>query len=253
MTTLIAVPVFNERPYVARVLDRLREIHPHLLFVDDCSTDGTSEFLAKQTGIDVIRHAVNRGYGQGVIDSFDFAAKNKYDWVITIDCDEQHEPEMIPHFLAEIAKDDADVISGTRYTAASNADDIAPGDRRLINLTITNVLNDLFGWSLTDSFCGFKAHRVASMQALKLDEAGYAFPLQLWPRVYSQNLRLRELPVRRIYNDMTRKFGGGLDDAERRLKHYLSVLKRELILARHPKADCIDDVTLGEFSAAGCS
>ena len=69
MNTLIAVPVFNERPYVARVLNRLREIHPHILFVDDCSTDGTSEILARQTGIAVIRHATNKGYGQAIIDA----------------------------------------------------------------------------------------------------------------------------------------------------------------------------------------
>ena len=253
MNTLIAVPVFNERPYVARVLNRLREIHPHILFVDDCSTDGTSEILAKQTGIAVIRHATNKGYGQAIIDAVDFAAKEKYDWLITIDCDEQHEPEMIPHFLAEIAKNDADMISGTRYTPESNADDAAPGDRRQINYTITGVLNELFDWNLTDSFCGFKAHRVSAMKELQLDEAGYAFPLQLWPRTFAVKHRVRELPVRRIYNDMTRKFGGGLDDAERRLKHYLSVLKRELKRINHPNADCVDNVTLGEFSGAGCS
>jgi dolichol-phosphate mannosyltransferase len=170
-----------------------------------------------------------------------------------MDCDEQHEPEMIPAFLEEIARDRYDIISGSRYTEASLNEDVAPGDRRMINMTITAVINDLFKWNLTDSFCGFKAHRVSAMQGLQLDEAGYAFPLQLWPRVYAAGLRVKELPVRRIYNDPNRTFGNNLDDANRRLRHYLDVLKRELVRINHASADCVDHVTLEDAHACcGC-
>jgi hypothetical protein len=36
-----------------------------------------------------------------------------------------------------------------------------------------------------------------------------------------------EIPVRLIYNDPTRHFGGMLDDADHRLRHYLDVLCAE--------------------------
>ena len=67
-----------------------------------------------------------------------------------------------------------------------------------------------------------------AVQKLKLDETGYAFPMQLWPRVAQHGLRLTEIPVRLIYNDPTRHFGGQLDDASYRMKHYLDVLRAEL-------------------------
>lgn len=253
MRVLIAIPVYNERKYVAQVLARVKRYHDEILFVDDCSTDGTGEFLATQPGIRLVRHAQNMGYGRSIIDAFDYAAIHGFDWVITMDCDEQHEPEMIPAFLREIAKDDADIISGSRYTDQSLQDDLAPGDRRLINQIITTVTNDLFCWQLTDTFCGFKAHRVSAMQTLKLDEAGYAFPLQLWPRVWEHGLVVRELAVKRIYNDPTRTFGAALDDANRRLKHYLSVLKRELVRMNHPSSACVDQVSLDDARACcGC-
>ena len=86
----------------------------------------------------------------------------------------------------------------------------------------------LFSWKLTDAFCGYKAHRVSAMMKLKLDETGYAFPLQFWPQVHAAGLRVKELPVKLIYNDQTRHFGGMLDDAKRRLSHYLDVLDREM-------------------------
>src|SRR5438132_3224169 len=109
-------------------------------------------------------------------------------------------------------------------------DELRPGDPRAINAEITATINELFAWNLTDTFCGFKAHRVSAMTRLQLDEAGYAFPMQLWPRAYKAGLRITEIPVRLIYNDPNRYFGGKLDDASFRLAHYRDVLRRELAL-----------------------
>ncbi len=228
MRLLIAIPVYNERKYVDHVLEKVKRFHDEILVVDDGSSDGTGEALAARSDIQLIRHPVNRGYGQSLIDAFCFADRRGYDWVITMDCDEQHEPEMIPEFVRQIGRDQSDIISGSRYMESRSDDDLPPGDRRTINATITATLNDLFGWRLTDSFCGFKAHRVSAMRRLNLTETGYAFPLQLWPQAWAAGLRIKEIPVRLIYNDPTRHFGGLLDDAAVRLQHYRDVLNAEL-------------------------
>src|SRR5438067_7023422 len=107
-------------------------------------------------------------------------------------------------------------------------DELPPCVHRAIKAPMTGTIKELFGWNLTDTFCGFKAHRVCAMMKLKLDESGYAFPMQFWPRAYKAGLRIKEIPVRLIYNDPNRHFGGELDDAQFRLKHYQDVLKREL-------------------------
>ena len=107
-----------------------------------------------------------------------------------------------------------------------------PADRRRINGLITEELNarlgSIFGTTLTDAFCGFKAHRVRPAIELGLTETGYAFPMQLWARAAAAGLQVRELPVRLIYTDPNRTFGGDLDEATRRLTHYRTVLHREL-------------------------
>jgi dolichol-phosphate mannosyltransferase len=225
---LIAIPVFNERKYVAPVLDKVRRFARDILCIDDGSTDGTGELLESHRDIHLIRHTENRGYGQSIIDAFDYADRRGFEWVITMDCDEQHEPERIPDFLRAIRTDYWDIISGSRYVETRPDDDLPPGDRRTINTTMTAAINELFGWKLTDSFCGFKAHRTSAMKRLQLDEAGYAFPMQLWPRAYKAGLRITEIPVRLIYNDPNRYFGGRLDDASFRLAHYRDVLSREV-------------------------
>ena len=178
----------------------------------------------------MIRHAVNRGYGRSTMDAFRWAMVDGYDWVITMDCDEQHEPEAIPAFMEVIRRNQFDVISGSRYLPASlgASEDVPPENRRKINSTITRELNEKLGLGITDAFCGFKAYRVASIRRLRLDVDGYAFPMQFWVQAAANGLRIVETPVRLIYNDPSRTFGGPLNDDAVRLAHYRDVLHREL-------------------------
>lgn len=231
--TLVAIPVYNEAKYVDRVLSRVLSFHPHVLVIDDGSSDGTAE-MVKRFPVDRIHHARNMGYGQSLSDAFAFSLAHRFDWLITMDCDEQHEPAAIPSFIERARKDDADIISGTRYllppTGASG--ERPPPDRRAINSTITAELNTRLsgrlGTLLTDSFCGFKAHRVSTLRSLHITETGYAFPMQLWVQAAARGLAVRELPVKLIYNDLTRTFGGALDDAQVRLAHYRSVMHQQI-------------------------
>jgi dolichol-phosphate mannosyltransferase len=225
---LVAIPVFNEEQYVGRVLSEVLRLTDDVLVVDDGSTDGTGGIVDGTPGIAVLRHAENRGYGRSVIDSLDYARRQKYDWVITIDCDDQHEPARIPAFIERAERGDVDVVSGSRYLAAIPGNTAAPADRRRINAKITRMLNSTLGLSLTDAFCGFKAYRVEATERLSLSVSGYAFPLQFWVQAAGSGLRICELPVRLIYHDPTRHFGGQLDDPTSRLRHYLEVFQAEL-------------------------
>lgn len=228
--TLIAIPVYNEQKYVQTVLERVLEYAPEprsVLVIDDGSHDATPTLLA-HFPVEVIRHSKNRGYGRSMQDAFRWAAVDGFDWVITMDCDEQHEPAAIPRFVEAALRDDADVISGSRYLDLAGEGDRPPPDRRAINGEMTSEINARLGLSLTDAFCGFKAYRVEALKRLRLDADGYAFPMQFWVQAVAAGLRIREIPVKLIYNDLKRSFGGPLDDPVVRLNHYRCVLHREL-------------------------
>ncbi|HSU67692.1 MAG TPA: hypothetical protein VLJ39_12530, partial [Tepidisphaeraceae bacterium] len=141
----------------------------------------------------------------------------------------------IPEFVRQIETDQWDLISGSRYLQSMAGDDLPPTDRRKINATLTARINRELKLNITDAFCGYKAHRVEAMRKIHLDVPGYAFPMQLWPQVAAANLRLTEIPVRLIYNDPNRYFGGQLDDADNRLRHYLEVYKEQMRLAFAPE------------------
>ncbi len=229
---LLGIPVFNEQRYVAKVLAEVRKFAPDdILVIDDGSSDQTPMLLAQQP-VEVIRHAENRGYGRSMQDMLRWADFDGFDWLITMDCDEQHEPAAIPRFIERIVANEADVISGSRYLLTDPSGDAPPIDRRAINVQISEEINRRLNLSLTDSFCGFKAYRVSACRRLLLNVDGYDFPMQFWVQAVAHGLMIEELPVRLIYNDPTRTFGGPLNNPESRLETYRRTMHNEIIANR---------------------
>ena len=220
---LTALPVFNEARHVTAVLDEVAKYATDVLVVDDGSTDGTRELLAKRYDVDVVLHAENRGYGAALRTAFDYAILRRYDVLVTIDCDGQHEPQRIVQFATGCHE--GDIISGSRYLNQLQSMENVPTDRRKINEQITAELNALLGLNLTDAFCGFKAYCVRALAQLNLTESGYAMPLELWVQAARHGLRVVERPVPLIYLDEKRSFGDVLDAAETRLKYYRDVVQ----------------------------
>jgi glycosyltransferase involved in cell wall biosynthesis len=225
--SLTALPVYNEVAHVAGVLDEVLRYCDDVVVVDDGSTDGTSQLLARRGDVCVLPHPVNRGYGAALASAFRFAVGCGYETLVTIDCDGQHEPQRIPQFIAA-CRDGADIVSGSRYLTSFPGQSRPPEDRRRINLMLTEELNRRLGLNLTDAFCGFKAYRVAALAEIELTETGYAMPLELWVRAAQWGLKIVELPIPLIYLDERRSFGGSLDDADARLAVYREVLDRAI-------------------------
>lgn len=228
---LTALPVYNEQSHLAEVLATVRKYAQDILVVDDGSTDATPELLKRESGIQVVTHSPNRGYGAALQSAFDFAVEHKYDVLVSIDCDGQHEPRLIPELVARVFEEaarPADIVSGSRYLQIFEGDSRPPEERRRINQLVTELINDRLNLNLTDAFCGFKAYRVDALPRLNITEFGYAMPLQLWVQAVRSEFRIVEHPVPLIYLDESRSFGGSLDDANLRLAYYREVLDREL-------------------------
>ena len=223
---LTALPVYNEAPHVCEVLDQVGRYSDDVLVVDDGSTDGTSDLLARRGDVRVISHPKNQGYGSALISAFRYAQENNYDVIVTIDCDGQHEPQRIGRFIE--ASSEADIVSGSRYLKRYPGDNEPPAERRRINIQVTAELNRRLGLQLTDAFCGFKAYRVDALSRLNLTEPGYALPLQLWVQARGAGLSIAEQPVPLIYLDESRSFGGALEDGRTRLEYYHLVIDRAI-------------------------
>ena len=233
MSVLAVIPVHNERESILRVLTQTLVYVPDVLVVDDGSTDGTEKLLENLPDVKVLPHCKNMGYGRTLIDGFDYAVQNDFDAVVTLDADGQHDPSRIPAFLAELA--DVDIVSGSRYMTELDEDSMPPPDRLRINRLVAQDLELRLGLELTDAFCGFKAYRTDALRRMRLTETGYAMPVELWVQAAALRLRIKEIPVPRIYVPTAdRTFGGRLDRPDVRLRYYRDVLERASAVASLP-------------------
>src|SRR5207244_1154123 len=204
-------------------LREVRRYSSDILVINDGSSDGTTDLLARQTDVQVITHSHNRGYGAALISAFAYALRQSIDVLVTTDCDGQHEPSRIPVLLEAIHN--ADIVSGSRYLRDFRQNTLPPQDRLEINRQITAELNARFGLELSDAFCGFKAYRKEALARLEITETGWGMPLQLWVQAARLGLRIKEVGVPRVYLDPNRAFGGVMDDPEQRLAHYRTVVE----------------------------
>lgn len=239
---LAALPVYNEQSSVDNVLEEVTKYAEHVLVVNDGSTDGTMHRVAAWPNVQVVNHDRNRGYGAALKSAFQYAIDNSFEYLVTLDCDGQHQPQRIPRFIS--ACKNTDIVSGSRYLKTYAGDSQPPEQRLFINRLITRQLNQRLGLCLTDAFCGFKAYRVEALKALKIQDEGYAMPLELWVQAAVLGLRIIEVPVPLIYLDLTRSFGGALDEAETRLRYYNSCIDRSIaaVLARGYQLPKLDHV-----------
>ena len=175
MRLLTAIPVYNEEAHLEPVLAEVLRYAGDVLVVDDGSTDRTPELLGKFPTVQVIRHEKNRGYGAGLDSAFARTLEAGYDGLVTLDCDGQHEPSLIPEIAARL--DEADIVSGSRYLQGVRPRAAPPEERRRINVEVTRWLNECLGLNLTDAFCGFKAYRASALARFEITDVGYAMPL----------------------------------------------------------------------------
>ncbi len=228
MRYLTALPVYNEEKYLDDVLPRVVSNAGDVLVIDDGSSDATPEILSRRTDVRTVRHPRNMGYGAALVTAFQETLRGGYDALVTIDCDGQHEPQLIPHLIRDLQDRKADIVSGSRYLATYDPNQPPPEDRRRINMTVLGWLRNELSLELTDAFCGFKAYRASILDTFRIQDLGYAMPLEVWVQAVRAGLKIVEMPVPLIYLDASRSFGGSLDDSDFRLRHYRKVFDEAL-------------------------
>lgn len=223
---LLVLPAYNQEEDIRAIVDEAREFNIDILVIDDGSTDNTGKILEGLRDVFKIYHEKNLGYGKTLTDSFQFGIENGYDFLITMDSDGQHLPSEIPSFIKEAPC--SDIVSGSRYINGLNAVDKVPPERYKINREVTEIINKVTEFEITDSFCGFKAYTIDSLRKLRISEYGYGMPLQVWIQAWKSGLKVTEIPVKLIYRDFNKQFGNGLDDPGVRLDYYNDIINKEL-------------------------
>jgi glycosyltransferase involved in cell wall biosynthesis len=155
----IIVPAYNEERAIAGVVNDMNNIAKEhqlnidVIVVNDCSTDSTSEVIAKLDCI-ALNLPVNLGIGGAVQTGFKYAFENGYDFAIQADGDGQHPASEVPKLIAAAIAQNADVVIGSRFISK---DGFQSSLLRRFGIGFFKQLNKvLIGLVIHDSTSGFR-------------------------------------------------------------------------------------------------
>jgi glycosyltransferase involved in cell wall biosynthesis len=199
----VIIPTRNESDNVDALLARLdaalQGIDAEVLFVDDSDDDTPARIRAAGA---TARHPVRLlhrlpgeragGLGSAVLQGI---AHSEATWVVVMDGDLQHPPEVVPELLMSGWYKGADVVVASRYTGAGDASGLSSAGRNWVSRGSTMLARASFPRRLhacTDPMSGFFAVRRASLDLGRLRPNGFKILLEILAR--SGRLRVVEHP-----------------------------------------------------------
>ena len=194
----LILATFNERENLPRLLERLWAVplpRTEVVVVDDGSTDGTREFLEgaarTEPRLRLLWHegkqTTLRAQCMGIA-----AAHGRF--VVVMDSDLQHPPEVLPE-MVRLLSEGAALVVGSRYAAGGSAgtrDAVRATISRGAELTAKFFLREARG--ISDPVSGFFAFRREVFRPLPTEWRGYK--LLLFLLVMARNQRVAEVGFR---------------------------------------------------------
>jgi glycosyltransferase involved in cell wall biosynthesis len=175
----IVIPALNEAATISTVVRKCRDYGIPIV-VDDGSSDRTGE-VSHQEGAEVVRHGTNRGYDAALNSGFLKAIDLRCEFVITIDADGQHDPELLSKIIT-LLEEGADIVIGNR-------------DRRQRFAENCFALFTKVFYGVADPLCGLKGYRMKVYSALGYFDSNGSIGTELALFAVRSGYRLQEISI----------------------------------------------------------
>ena len=189
---VVVMPAYN----AARTLERTYADIPfetvdHVLLVDDVSADRTVD-VARRIGLEVIAHERNVGYGGNQKTCYDAALRGGAGVVVMLHADYQYDATRIPALVEPIAKDDRDLMLGSRFLGDPIAGGM-PKWKYVSNRFLTGVENLAFGLRLSEYHTGLRAYSRRLLETIPYhaNSDDFVFDQELIAQVVAAGMRDR--------------------------------------------------------------
>ncbi len=217
---IIISPAYNEAKNIERFIKAIERVVPkeNFFIIDDGSTDETPDILKKK-GVNFYS-LPHRGKGFAIRWGIEYALNIKAKFVIFLDSDLQHPPELIPLFIDKLRKG-ADIVIGSRWRYLQ----MMPKDRYLSNRLTTFFVSLLVGRRLYDTQSGFRGYRTFILRGISLGTERYETETELLIKLFlSRKVRkIDYVDIPAIYNGAESNIRR-MQDTLRFLKMYFGLL-----------------------------
>ncbi|HIQ39336.1 MAG TPA: glycosyltransferase family 2 protein [Methanothermococcus okinawensis] len=204
----IVVPAYNEEKVIRDTLRKLKkEGYHNIIVVDDGSKDNTYN-IAKEEGVILCRHIINRGLGGALGTGIRCALEYNPEVIVTFDADGQHDPKDIEKVVKPILYEDYDMVVGSRLMDREELKNM-PVVKRIGNILLNFITYLLGGYLVTDSQSGLRAFskRAAEVILSNLKSNRYEVSSEFIIIARRENLKFKEVPIKTIYTEYSMSRG----------------------------------------------
>jgi glycosyltransferase involved in cell wall biosynthesis len=216
----IVIPAFNEGPAIGDVVAAVRASYPHVVVVDDGSTDQTG-VAAHRSCATVLRHPINLGQGAALETGIRYALSQGAERIVTFDADGQHRVDDIAVLLNRQRQAGTDVVLGSRFLGAAPG---IPHLRRLLLKVAVCLLRLTSGIQVSDVHNGLRLLTKRAAEQIRIRQNRMAHASEIIEQIHALGLSMCEAPVTIVYTDYSLAKG-------QRLSNIVNVVS-ELFLAR---------------------